>query len=84
MVAIEGLHIANYKSVMANKIKDALIRSSRFNMSHIFFYADDVVFLCDWCHVCVDNIVQVLNDFYLASKLKLNIHKSSLYGVKVT
>lgn len=47
MVAIEGLHIANYKSVMANKIKDALIRSSRFNMSHIFFYADDVVFLCD-------------------------------------
>lgn len=30
------------------------------------------------------NIIQVLNDFYLALGLKINIHKSNLYGIGVT
>nr|GEV03788.1 RNA-directed DNA polymerase, eukaryota [Tanacetum cinerariifolium] len=40
--------------------------------------------ICDWSSFDMDNIIRVLQVFYLASGLKINIHKSNVYGVGVS
>ncbi|GJX17340.1 hypothetical protein Tco_0218172 [Tanacetum coccineum] len=50
-----------------------------------------ILFLCrmmgiiitDWNAKDMDNIIRVLHVFYLASGLKINIHKSNIYGIGV-
>ncbi|GKC28240.1 RNA-directed DNA polymerase, eukaryota [Tanacetum coccineum] len=51
-------------------------------ISHLF-YADDAMFISKWScsNVCV--LMMMLHCFFLASGLKVNVHKSSLYGVGV-
>ncbi|GJR70644.1 RNA-directed DNA polymerase, eukaryota, reverse transcriptase zinc-binding domain protein [Tanacetum coccineum] len=51
------------------------IKNSTINVSHLF-YADDVIITTDWNAKDMDNIIRVLHVFYLASGLKINIHKS--------
>ena len=52
-------------------------------VSH-FFYADDAVFLCDWSLENAKRILRILRCFFLASGLKINLHKSKLIGVGVS
>ncbi|GJV64184.1 RNA-directed DNA polymerase, eukaryota, reverse transcriptase zinc-binding domain protein [Tanacetum coccineum] len=49
-------------------------------LSHLF-YADDVIILSEWNQCDMDNIIRILNVFYLASGLKINISKSNLYWI---
>ncbi|GJT20008.1 hypothetical protein Tco_0878714 [Tanacetum coccineum] len=56
--------------------------NSTINVSHLF-YADDVIITTDWNAKDMDNIIRVLHVFYLASGLKINIHKSNIYGIGV-
>ncbi|GJY10807.1 RNA-directed DNA polymerase, eukaryota [Tanacetum coccineum] len=51
-------------------------------ISHLF-YADDAMFIGKWScsNVCV--LMMMLHCFFLASGLKVNVHKISLYGVGV-
>ncbi|GJT10259.1 hypothetical protein Tco_0857301 [Tanacetum coccineum] len=58
------------------------IKNSTINVSHLF-YADDVIITTDWNAKDMDNIIRVLHVFYLASGLKINIHKSNIYGIGV-
>ncbi|KAJ0428711.1 putative RNA-directed DNA polymerase [Helianthus annuus] len=51
-------------------------------LSH-FLFADDVVFLGEWSMGNVLNLNRILRCFYLSSGLKVNLRKSSLYGVSV-
>ncbi|GKD45493.1 hypothetical protein Tco_1270138 [Tanacetum coccineum] len=62
---------------------NSLIGHSNITLSHIF-YADDVIITIDCNHRDMDNIIRVLQVFYLASGLKINIHKSNVYGVGVS
>ncbi|GJU56833.1 RNA-directed DNA polymerase, eukaryota, reverse transcriptase zinc-binding domain protein [Tanacetum coccineum] len=43
----------------------------------------DVIITTDWNAKDMDNIIRVLYVFYLASGLKINIHKSNIYGIGV-
>ncbi|GKE89813.1 hypothetical protein Tco_1567288 [Tanacetum coccineum] len=52
-------------------------------LSH-FFYADDVVLVKEWNQVDMDNIIRLLNVFYLAFGLRININKSNVYGIRVS
>ena len=52
------------------------------HVSH-FLYADDVVFVTEWSSDAIPNISAVLDKFYALSGLKLNVHKSIVYGVGV-
>ncbi|GJY47921.1 RNA-directed DNA polymerase, eukaryota, reverse transcriptase zinc-binding domain protein [Tanacetum coccineum] len=52
-------------------------------LSHLL-YADDVVITTDWSVYDLDNIIRVLQVFYLASGLKIKIHKSNVYGIGVS
>ncbi|GJT40480.1 putative RNA-directed DNA polymerase, eukaryota, reverse transcriptase zinc-binding domain protein [Tanacetum coccineum] len=53
-------------------------------MEAIYFFADDVVITTEWSRHDMDNIVRVFQVFFLASGLKINIHKSNIYGVGVS
>nr|GEU45119.1 putative RNA-directed DNA polymerase, eukaryota, reverse transcriptase zinc-binding domain protein [Tanacetum cinerariifolium] len=83
IIVMEGLHMSlmeTYQSVLINDVK---IGSLGITLSHMF-YADDVVITADWNPIDMKNIFRILYIFYLASTLKINIHKSNGYGVGVT
>ncbi|GJZ23911.1 RNA-directed DNA polymerase, eukaryota, reverse transcriptase zinc-binding domain protein [Tanacetum coccineum] len=79
-----AFHIALLEGlVVVNLFQGVKIRSSEIRLSHLF-YADDVIILSKWNQCDMDNIIRILNVFYLASGLKINISKSNLYGVGVS
>ncbi|XP_022013940.1 uncharacterized protein LOC110913416 [Helianthus annuus] len=49
-------------------------------ISH-FLYADDVIFVGEWSFNNLLNLKRILRCFYLSLGLKVNLKKSSLYGV---
>ncbi|GKB62219.1 RNA-directed DNA polymerase, eukaryota [Tanacetum coccineum] len=51
-------------------------------LSHLF-YADDAIFMGEWSEPNMGNIIKILRCFFLASGLKINIHKSQIMGVGV-
>ncbi|GKB30752.1 RNA-directed DNA polymerase, eukaryota [Tanacetum coccineum] len=51
-------------------------------LSHLF-YADDAVFVGKWDKSNLITIVNVLKCFFLASGLKINLHKSKLMGIGI-
>ena len=83
IIIMEGLHGILTDSVQSGLIRGITFGSSNLTLSHLFF-ADDVVITTDWSRRDMDNIVRVFQVFYLASGLKLNIHKSNIYGIGVS
>ncbi|GJW91592.1 RNA-directed DNA polymerase, eukaryota, reverse transcriptase zinc-binding domain protein [Tanacetum coccineum] len=55
---------------------------SSLQMSHLF-YADDAIFMGQWNQSNIDTITRVLDVFYRASGLRINMHKSKLMGISV-
>nr|GFA21798.1 RNA-directed DNA polymerase, eukaryota [Tanacetum cinerariifolium] len=51
-------------------------------LSHLF-YADAAAFIGDWSESNLDNIIRILNCFYLASGLRINVSKSQVLGIGV-
>nr|GEW46851.1 RNA-directed DNA polymerase, eukaryota, reverse transcriptase zinc-binding domain protein [Tanacetum cinerariifolium] len=83
ILIMEGLHVA-----LSNVITSGLIPGVKFgflemNLSHLF-YVVDVVITTEWSTDDMDNIIRVLQVFYLASGLKINIHKSNMHGIGVS
>ncbi|GKB46795.1 RNA-directed DNA polymerase, eukaryota, reverse transcriptase zinc-binding domain protein [Tanacetum coccineum] len=60
-----------------------ILRSLLSFLSHLFF-AGDVIITTDWSTHDLENVIRIFKVFYLASGLKNNIHKSSIYGVGVS
>ncbi|GKB45218.1 RNA-directed DNA polymerase, eukaryota, reverse transcriptase zinc-binding domain protein [Tanacetum coccineum] len=83
IILMEGLHLALQEAVQAGFIRGSWIGSSEVRVSHLF-YADDVVITTDWSMFDMEKIIRVLQLFFLASGLKINIHKSNVYGVGVS
>ncbi|GJW19403.1 RNA-directed DNA polymerase, eukaryota, reverse transcriptase zinc-binding domain protein [Tanacetum coccineum] len=80
ILVMEGLHVALKDAHQARLIKGVNVGNTCFKFSHLF-YADDVVIISEWSREDMDNIIGILNVFYLASGLKINIQKSNVYGV---
>ncbi|GJY81186.1 RNA-directed DNA polymerase, eukaryota, reverse transcriptase zinc-binding domain protein [Tanacetum coccineum] len=83
ILVMEGLHCALSNTVSSGLIRVIKLGSSDITLSHLF-YADDVVITTDWNSRDIDNIIRVLHVFYLASGLRINIHKSNIYGIGVS
>nr|GEY38799.1 RNA-directed DNA polymerase, eukaryota, reverse transcriptase zinc-binding domain protein [Tanacetum cinerariifolium] len=77
-----GLHVAISDSVRTGLIRGIKIGSSDVNLSYLFF-ADDVIIMSDWNSHDVENIIRIFKVFFLNLGLKINIIKSSIYGVGV-
>ncbi|GJV68126.1 RNA-directed DNA polymerase, eukaryota, reverse transcriptase zinc-binding domain protein [Tanacetum coccineum] len=82
ILVMKGLHNAFVDAVGNGLISGININNSSINISHLFF-ADDVIITTGWNVRDLENIICVLHVFYLASGLKINIHKSKIYGIGV-
>nr|GFA98733.1 RNA-directed DNA polymerase, eukaryota, reverse transcriptase zinc-binding domain protein [Tanacetum cinerariifolium] len=51
-------------------------------ISHLF-YPDDAIFMGQWSQCNIDTIIRVLDVFYRASGLRINMNKSNLMGISM-
>ncbi|GJX29134.1 RNA-directed DNA polymerase, eukaryota, reverse transcriptase zinc-binding domain protein [Tanacetum coccineum] len=79
---LESLHISVQRVVDAGLFRGVSIGPS-LHLSHLF-YADDAVFLGHWSDSNIDTIVRVLDFFYRASGLRINMTKSKIMGISVS
>nr|GEV37013.1 ATPase, AAA-type, core [Tanacetum cinerariifolium] len=79
---MEGLHMVLNNGIASKMFHEVRI-GSNIHLSHLF-YADDVIILLDWNQNDMENIIRILNIFYIASGLKINFHKSNVFGVGVS
>ncbi|GKC58830.1 hypothetical protein Tco_1086428, partial [Tanacetum coccineum] len=56
---------------------------SELNILSHLFYADDAIFLGQWSELNIDSLVRVLDYFFRASGLRINVCKSKIMGVNV-
>nr|GEU41504.1 reverse transcriptase domain, reverse transcriptase zinc-binding domain protein [Tanacetum cinerariifolium] len=82
ILIMEGLYNALADAVTKGLISGVTLNNSNISISHLF-YADDVIITSQWNARELENIIRVLHIFYLASGLKINIHKSNIYGIGV-
>ncbi|XP_071729199.1 uncharacterized protein [Rutidosis leptorrhynchoides] len=78
----EGLNLLTKASVSCNLYKGVEIGEDKIHISHLK-YVDDMIFFGDWNTTNILNLMKLLKCFELTSGLKINIHKSHLFGVGV-
>ncbi|GJT03129.1 RNA-directed DNA polymerase, eukaryota [Tanacetum coccineum] len=81
ILIMESLHLSFQRVVDAGMFSGIKLSSS-LNISHMF-YADDVVFMGQWCDNNITTLVHVLECFYRASGLRINMSKSKIMGIHV-
>nr|GEX71936.1 putative RNA-directed DNA polymerase, eukaryota, reverse transcriptase zinc-binding domain protein [Tanacetum cinerariifolium] len=81
ILVMESLHLSFQRVVDAGMFKGIMLSSS-LNLSHMF-YVDDAVFVGQWCDGNINTLVHVLECFFYASGLRINMSKSKLMGVLV-
>ncbi|GJY69431.1 RNA-directed DNA polymerase, eukaryota, reverse transcriptase zinc-binding domain protein [Tanacetum coccineum] len=69
------------KGLLSGLYKGVVLDNS-LQISHLF-YADDVVFIGQWCDSNVSTIIRVLDCFFQASGMRINLHKSKIMGIAV-
>lgn len=82
ILAMEGLNIAMKEACNQNWYQGIFLRNEDACLSHLM-YADDVTFIGEWSEMNFVNLNRILRCFYLSSGLKVNLHKSKVYGVGV-
>ncbi|GJS51183.1 hypothetical protein Tco_0624545 [Tanacetum coccineum] len=78
---MESLHLS-FQSVVDVDLFKGINLSPLVNLSHMF-YADDAVFVGQWCDDNINTLVHVLECFFRASGLRINMCKSKIMGVNV-
>ncbi|GJX57282.1 RNA-directed DNA polymerase, eukaryota, reverse transcriptase zinc-binding domain protein [Tanacetum coccineum] len=82
ILVMESLHLSFQRVVDAGMYKGVQLNSS-ICLSHMF-YADDAIFMGDWCEKNINTLILVLDCFYRASGLKINLSKSKIMGTLVS
>nr|GEX44056.1 putative RNA-directed DNA polymerase, eukaryota, reverse transcriptase zinc-binding domain protein [Tanacetum cinerariifolium] len=81
ILVMETLHLSFQNVVNAGLFKGVVLNNS-LQLSHLF-YADDAIFIGQWCTSNITAIIRVLECFFRASGLRINLQKSKLMGVAV-
>nr|GEX97473.1 putative RNA-directed DNA polymerase, eukaryota, reverse transcriptase zinc-binding domain protein [Tanacetum cinerariifolium] len=81
ILVLETLHVSFQRVVDASLLNGIKLDSS-LQISHLF-YADDAIFMGQWSQCNIDTIIRVLDVFYRASGLRINMNKSNLMGISV-
>ncbi|GJT77711.1 RNA-directed DNA polymerase, eukaryota [Tanacetum coccineum] len=82
ILVMESLHLS-FSRVMEVGLFKGIIINNSLTISHLF-YADDAFFVGKWNITNIKTIVNVLNCFFMASGLKINLLKSKLTGIGVS
>ncbi|GJW99717.1 RNA-directed DNA polymerase, eukaryota [Tanacetum coccineum] len=81
ILIMESLHLSFQRVVDAGLFMGIKLSHS-VNLSHMF-YADDAVFVGQWSDRNINTLIHVLDCFYRASGLRMNMRKSKIMGVHV-
>nr|GEV25731.1 RNA-directed DNA polymerase, eukaryota, reverse transcriptase zinc-binding domain protein [Tanacetum cinerariifolium] len=81
ILIMKSLHLS-FQRVVDARIYKGIKLSSSLSISHMF-YVDDAVFVGQWCDGNITSLVHVLECFYRASGLRINMNKSKIMGVLV-
>nr|GEX01492.1 RNA-directed DNA polymerase, eukaryota [Tanacetum cinerariifolium] len=81
ILIMESLHLS-FQQVVDASIFKGIKLSSLLSISHMF-YTDDADFVVQWCDGNYTTLVYVLECFYRASGLRINMSKSKIMGVFV-
>ncbi|GJR30322.1 RNA-directed DNA polymerase, eukaryota [Tanacetum coccineum] len=81
ILIMESLHLSFQRVVDAGMFKGITLSSSLI-LSHMF-YADDAVFVGQWCDGNINTLVHVLDCFFHVTGLRINMRKSKLMGILV-
>ncbi|GJY20523.1 RNA-directed DNA polymerase, eukaryota [Tanacetum coccineum] len=83
ILVMESLHVSFQRLIDRGMFDPIFLgKENRVPISHLF-YADDAMFIGKWSRSNVNVLMMMLHCFFLASGLKVNVHKSSIYGVGV-
>lgn len=82
IIAMEGLHAAMKSVNQSNLFHGVKIPNNGPTISHLF-YADDVLFVGEWRRSNFVNLSRILRSFHSTSGLKVNFHKSMVFGIGV-
>nr|GEX69046.1 RNA-directed DNA polymerase, eukaryota [Tanacetum cinerariifolium] len=83
ILVMESLHVSFQRLINRGRFDPIFLgKENRVPSSHLF-YADDVMFIGKWSRSNVNVHMMMLHCFSLASGLKVNVHKSSIYGVGI-
>nr|GEX94970.1 RNA-directed DNA polymerase, eukaryota, reverse transcriptase zinc-binding domain protein [Tanacetum cinerariifolium] len=72
--------VAIEDAIVAGLYRGLKVRN--ISLSHLFF-ADEAVFIGDWLTENISSLVSILECFHKVSGLKINFHKSNLFGIGV-
>nr|GEW90316.1 putative RNA-directed DNA polymerase, eukaryota, reverse transcriptase zinc-binding domain protein [Tanacetum cinerariifolium] len=81
ILIMESLHLSFSRAVDEGVFKGVQLNGS-LSISHVF-YADDVMFIGEWSDANLKGVNNILQCFFLASGLKINIYKSQELGVGI-
>nr|GEZ28210.1 RNA-directed DNA polymerase, eukaryota [Tanacetum cinerariifolium] len=79
ILIMESLNMSFPRAIDEGVFKGVHLHGST-SISHLF-YADDVMFIGEWFDDNLKGIINILQCFFLASGLKINIQKSQVLGV---
>ncbi|GKA53418.1 RNA-directed DNA polymerase, eukaryota [Tanacetum coccineum] len=81
ILIMESLYISVQRVVDAGMFRGISMGPS-LHLSHLF-YANEAIFMGHWSDSNIDTIVQVLECFYRALGLRINMNKSKLIGISM-
>ncbi|GKB09320.1 RNA-directed DNA polymerase, eukaryota [Tanacetum coccineum] len=81
ILIMESLHLS-FQRVVDEGLFHGIKLHDTVNISHLF-YADDAVFVGQWSKRNISTLTHVLDCFYMASGLKINMSKSKIMGIHV-
>nr|GEZ95299.1 RNA-directed DNA polymerase, eukaryota, reverse transcriptase zinc-binding domain protein [Tanacetum cinerariifolium] len=79
ILVMESLHVS-FQRVVDASLFNGIKSNSSLQISHLF-YVDDAIFMGQWSQCNIDTIIRVLDVFYRASGLRINMNKSNLMGM---
>ncbi|XP_071688375.1 uncharacterized mitochondrial protein AtMg01250-like [Rutidosis leptorrhynchoides] len=82
ILASEGLNILTKAAIDRGLFKGVEIGNDKVLLSYLQ-YVDDTIFFSEWSRSNVYSLQNLIKCFELASGLKVNFHKSCLYGIGV-
>ncbi|XP_071739795.1 uncharacterized protein [Rutidosis leptorrhynchoides] len=83
IIAAEGWNILTKNATRCSLLKGVEIGSDKVPVSHLQ-YANDTIFLGEWNRHNINNLIKLLSCFEKASGLRINFHKSVIYGLGVS
>ncbi|GKA09496.1 RNA-directed DNA polymerase, eukaryota [Tanacetum coccineum] len=83
ILVMESLHVSFQRLIDRGMFTPISVGNDNLvPISHLF-YADDAMFIGKWTCENVNVLMMMLHCFFLASSLKINVQKSSIFGVGV-